>query len=191
MKFRVFMLRVVVFTSILLPAGYADETTDSVSIIQYRWPHGLNEVWQKNSNPLEAPDFPSEDASESEVIDFIKRSHDFAHRFLKEQGAEIPEVTLAVIDPESATLAIRTTEDFHEQINRFVYRALGDVPKIISWAMEVVEAPSADVRRALEQTHLMQDHEELRLSLLKQGRSASLSHGETKPGSLSSHCAGT
>lgn len=193
MKFRAFLSWVVVIGFILPVGGFAAEPSDPLSIKQYRWPYHLSEVWQNDStnNPLRAPDFPSENASEPEVIDFIKRSNDFMHKLLKEQGAVAPDGTMAIVDPESATMAIRTTEDFHEQINRFVYRALGDVPKIISWAMEVVEAPSADVRRALEQTHLMQDHEELRLSLLKQGRSASLSHGETKPGSLSSHCAGT
>lgn len=160
---------------------------DSFSVKQYRWPfvshHGPPD--DDSTGVLAAPVFPAEDATESALIDFIRRSNQFVCDHLNEVGADLPEGTLAVLDPISGTLAIRGTDAVHKQLDFYMHDLQKELPKNLPWTLEVVEASASEVRNGLDQTHLMGDHAGLRTQLLKSGKSISYMQGEAKAGTPS------
>lgn len=184
MNFRAFRLGPVAFAALLLACSMAADGAESFSVKQYRWPPVLSYLSPGDDGAAAQPatDLPPEDASEAVMIDFMRRSNGFVCFVLEEAGAVLPEGTLAVLDPDSGTMAIRVTDSIHEQIDYYMNDLQRDLPRNIPWSLEVVEAPGSEVRKMLGETHRVRNHEGFQAQLLKKGRSISFMQGETKPG---------
>lgn len=99
---------------------------------------------------LRAPAMPPMDTKDDAITEFIKRSH-FAFRArLVEEGITLPAGSLAAIDPENQTLALRTTPAMHERIAAIATRLERSLAKNVHFNVEIIEADAAAVRDALK-----------------------------------------
>lgn len=136
----------------------------------------------KDKITLKPPARPPTDASPEEQEAFLKSSHEVLKEYLAVHEVPLPSGSLACYDPASDTLSLRTTNATHEMMHALSRSAVDQVPKHLSWRLEIVEAPSADVRAALQQCRGRTEHGKLLDALTSKGTVITMMRGETKGG---------
>ncbi len=112
----------------------------------------------KDKSELKAPALPPPSAGQGEQEAFLKRSHEVVKEYLATQEVPLPPGSLACYDAASETLSLRTTNAVHDMMRALSNAYVQEVPKHLSWRLEIVEAPSADVRSALQQCRGRTEH---------------------------------
>lgn len=89
---------------------------------------------------IKAPAMPPADASQEQILQFIKSSNDVVAQYLELQGIPLLKGSLAVLDPEHDVLAVRTVNDTHNIITELANAFLRRVPRYLSFHMHLMEA---------------------------------------------------
>ena len=150
----------------------------------YRLPSPELEIGfvSKERGKLKAPSLPPANASNGEIEIFLKRSHDVIKDYLIQQGVTLPPGSLACYDPASSTLALRAMAVVHDLVKPVVDAHLDRTPKHLAWTLEMIEAPEAAARAAIQEAAPIADHSAVLESLRGKGKSVFTMRGETKPG---------
>lgn len=125
---------------------------------------------------------PPPSATQAEQEAFLKRSHEVLKEYLATQGMPLPPGSLACYDANSGTLSLRTTNAVHDMMRALSNAYVQEVPKHLSWRLEIVEAPSADVRSALQQCRGRTEHGKQLDELTARGVIITTMRGEAKGG---------
>jgi hypothetical protein len=102
--------------------------------------------------------------------------------FLNQQGVTLPAGSLACYDPASSTLALRAMAVVHDLVQPVVDAHLNRIPKHLAWTLEMIEAPEAAARAAIQEAAPIADHAAVLESLRGKGKSIFTMRGETKSG---------
>lgn len=136
----------------------------------------------KDERKLRPPVMPPTDASPQDQEAFLKSSHEVLKEYLAAHEVPPPSGSLACYDPASDTLSLRTTNATHEMMQALSRSAVDQVPKHLSWRMEIVEAASADVRAVLQQCRGRTEHGKQLDELTAKGVSITTMRGECNGG---------
>ena len=138
----------------------------------------------RDNRHLRAPQLPSEKADSKELRAFLVESDRIVREYLSLQGVELPPGTLACHDPASGTFVLRTTDEGHEAMRSFEALALlrSSDPCLVSWLLEILEAPEAAVRKVAVSAGTKPNHHDEYLALLSESRLVACLRGETKSG---------
>ncbi|CAN5706961.1 hypothetical protein BH11VER1_BH11VER1_12690 [soil metagenome] len=113
----------------------------------------------KGLPPSPAPNMPAKDASENEVITFLKSSSAFVSKLLTDHGLEIPQGTLFAYDRDSMTLAVRTNARIHRGLAMNEADSLNHYfPQYVAFDLRLLEADAEVIRTAVKQAPLQSDH---------------------------------
>ena len=150
----------------------------------YRLPSPELEIGfvSKERGKLKAPTLPPVNASNGEIEIFLKRSHDVIKDYLIQQGVTLPVGSLACYDPASSTLALRAMAVVHDLVQPVVDAHLDRTPKHLAWTLEMIEAPEAAARAAIQEAAPIADHAAVLEGLRGKGKSIFTMRGETKSG---------
>ncbi|MFT5468905.1 MAG: hypothetical protein ACI8UO_004018 [Verrucomicrobiales bacterium] len=110
---------------------------------------------------VDAPVLPDLDADEASLRSFIQKSHEFAKEQLKKRGLIFPKGALFVFDPVSVTLAARLPASSQKIVQREVDSIQMRTQKYIAWNVQILEAPAATIRSAMEKAHETPNHLQL------------------------------
>jgi hypothetical protein len=107
---------------------------------------------------LRAPAFPPPSASHGEQEAFIKRSSAVLKEYLHLNGIALPPGSLACYDPASQTLALRAMNTIHGMMDSLSENRLSQLGKHLSWRLETIEAPAAEVQAMVISAQGKTDH---------------------------------
>lgn len=141
--------------------------------------HGFE---SKDKGRLSAPKMPPLEASAAEQEAFLKRSHEVVKEYLFLQEVELPHGSLTCYDSASDTFSLRATNEVHEIVEPLFNAYMRNLPKHLSWRLEIVEAPSADMRAAVKLCQGRIEHGRQLDELITKGRIITTMHGEAKRG---------
>jgi len=134
---------------------------------------------------LRAPAFPPPSASHGEQEAFIKRSHGVLKEYLHLNGIALPPGSLACYDPTSQTLALRAMNTVHGMMNSLAESINNQLPKHLSWRLEIIEAPAAEVQAMMSSAQGKSDHAAQLDQLISKGKIVTSMNGESKGGQQS------
>lgn len=134
---------------------------------------------------VKAPDLPPPSAGQVDQEAFLKLSHEAVKTYLATQEVRLPPGSLACYDPASETLSLRTTNAVHDIVKGLSDSQVHGVTKHLSWRLEIVEAPSAEVRAALQQCRGRTEHGKQLDALTAKGVIITTMRGEAKGGQQS------
>lgn len=77
---------------------------------------------------------------------------------LRFEAVTLPPGSLAVFDPKSRTLVVRTTNATHEQIDSLAMEAQGGLSKFLNFSVYLLEADAGVVREVVSQCATLADH---------------------------------
>lgn len=160
--------------SVLAAAQPSSEAPTAFTIKTYRVP--IDDLG------LEPPALPSPQATIEEQKNFVKSSHDVVKKFLEKQEIVLPPGSLACYDAKSYTLSLRSTEMVHEIMTSLENSILRNATKNVSWRLEIIEAPAADVQVMLTQALGKNDHSAIQETLAMKGKATRTLRGETRGG---------
>jgi hypothetical protein len=125
------------------------------SVKSYSWPTGLLGVCfeVEGNDPMNLPEVPTEEDAESVKV-FIQRSTLVFRESLK----DLPDGSLVVFDRSRQTLAARTTEEGHDLIETMQAEMLSRVVRMLTFQVNLLEAPTADLGALLEEAVKSVDH---------------------------------
>ncbi len=136
----------------------------------------------KDKRELKAPALPPPSAGQGEQEAFLKHSHEVVKEYLATQEVLLPPGSLACYDADSETLGLRTTNAVHDMVEVLSDSYLHHATKHLSWRLEIIEAPSADVRAMVAQCQGQVEHGKLLDALTAKGTVITTMRGETKGG---------
>lgn len=136
----------------------------------------------KDKGKLRAPALPPPSASHGEQEAFLKRSHEVLKEYLAIQGAPLAPGSLACYDPATYTLSLRAMNAVQDMVESLSSTLTSQASKHVSWRLEVVEAPSADVRAMVAQCQGKVEHGKQLDAITSKGSSIITMRGETKGG---------
>lgn len=172
MKKHLFRLRIFLFSTLCfavaaaLPAQEkakpAQDAQGEWSVRVYRYPASelLGGFVSSEHGQLTAPALPAANASEEEIVKFIRRSHFVVDQHLKKAGMTLPPGSLAVFDPRNKTLALRSTGLTHERMAALAAEAERAMPKLVSINVQIIEADKAVVNEAAKLVKAQANHAE-------------------------------
>jgi hypothetical protein len=125
------------------------------SVKSYSWPTGLlgDGLVVEGKGRVWLPEVPTEEEAESVKV-FIQRSTLVFREYLK----DLPDGSLVVFDRSRQTLAARTTEAGHDLIETMQAEMLSQVPRMLTFQVNLLEAPTADLGALLEEAVKSVDH---------------------------------
>lgn len=136
----------------------------------------------KDKGKLRAPKLPPASAGHGEQEAFLKRSHEVVKEYLAIQGVPLPPGSLACYDPNSRTLSLRAMNAVQEMAESLSATLTSQATKHLAWRLEIIEAPSADVRALVSQCRGQVEHGKLLDALTTKGTVITMMRGETKGG---------
>jgi len=170
---RVFVLGLLAWAELLSPSkldaqssndptslGLKAASRGDFSVKVYRMPltELEHEFITKNDAVLQAPKLPDDDAKKTEIIKFLKNSHEITQQFLFKAGLPLPEGSLVVADPGRSTLVVRTTAEMHNEILRLAQDRCNRVAVSLMIQLHLVEADGSLVREMLHKSIEQNDH---------------------------------
>jgi len=162
---RIFLYASLCFTATLSSqsqekAKTSQDTEGEWSLRVYRYPSSelLGGFVSSEQGQLTAPPLPAANATEEQVIKFMRRSHFVVDQHLKMNGIILPPGSLAVFDPKNKTLALRSTGLTHERMAALTAEVERAMPKLVSINVQILEAESSAVNEAVKQVKAQPDH---------------------------------
>jgi|JI6StandDraft_1071083.scaffolds.fasta_scaffold22516_2 hypothetical protein len=131
---------------------------------------------------LRAPAFPPPSASHGEQEAFIKRSSAVLKEYLHLNGIALPPGSLACYDPASQTLALRAMNTIHGMMDSLSENRLSQLGKHLSWRLETIEAPAAEVQAMVISAQGKTDHAAQLEQITTKGTVVTTMNGESKGG---------
>lgn len=136
----------------------------------------------KDKGKLRAPALPPPSASHGEQEAFLKHSHEVLKEYLAIQGAPLAPGSLACYDPATYTLSLRAMNAVQEMVESLSATLTEQASKHVAWRLEVIDAPSADVRAMVAECQGKTDHGKQLDALTAKGAVITTMRGETKGG---------
>jgi len=174
-----FLTLLLVFVTVPLVAQ--EEESDPLSdrnkwsTVSYSFPSNplANGFTSRERGRLIAPELPAEEASDEEVDDFLKRSHQTVAHFLENEGITLPEGSLVTFDPESMTLVARVPGLTHWSIQAMAHGLVSNIEQFIAMKGTMLDLPAAQVSEFTSEATPLLDHSEL-LAELKERESTNI-----------------
>ncbi|MCB1226951.1 MAG: hypothetical protein KDK99_14130, partial [Verrucomicrobiales bacterium] len=137
---------------------------DPWTIKTYRFPRDWigTGIVSKDQKRLSLPEMPASDADAPTIQDYIRRSTAVMKAFFETQGIAFPKGTLLVADPNMEVLTARTVASSHEVLAEIDANYRARLPKVLRFAVEVVEIPETDLPNLLKRAVELPDHATIR-----------------------------
>ncbi|MEM7146383.1 MAG: hypothetical protein AAF591_14705 [Verrucomicrobiota bacterium] len=110
---------------------------------------------------LVAPPLPGAEATDEELREFIRKSSSIATHYLEINGLSLPKGALVIFDPESLTLAARLPRIAQSSVAFTADAFSSEAPRYLSFDQTIIEAPVADLRKAIAEAGKRADHTDL------------------------------
>lgn len=107
---------------------------------------------------LTPPALPAANAKEEDILAFLKRSHFVVGQHMIAAGITLPPGSLAAFDPQNKTLALRSTSLAHERVTALAAQMERNMPRQVSFNVQIIEADGATVREAVKSIAALADH---------------------------------
>jgi hypothetical protein len=143
-----------------IAAKPSQEAQGEWSIEVYRYPASelLGGFVSSEQGQLTAPPLPAANASQEEVVKFLRRSNFVIDQHLKMKGVTLPAGSLAAFDPKNKTLALRSTQLAHERMAALASEEVRVMPMLINFNVQIIEAEAAAVHEAVKQVKAQAEH---------------------------------
>jgi hypothetical protein len=172
------------FASILLvnsPISAAELPNNAFSVELYQIPYSdLFDPYFKEGKTTLSPQIVAGTASETESLAFIREATATTRSHFEGLGLKLPTGSLAALDPEAASLALRTDQLTHAMLRAHSHAAILATPKLIRWEITVIEAATDEVRALVPGA--LEDAAAMLEAVRNAGRVVANLRGETKSG---------
>lgn len=126
----------------------------------YRFPsydlvHGFV---HRERGQLAAPVLPPATAGDQEFQDFLRKSHDVVTQHLRLDSIVLPKGSIAVYDPRTEILVVRTTNAMHEAVEAVSNHHVGRLAQYLTFSIRILEADGKVVREIIKECLAKSDH---------------------------------
>ncbi|RBP39049.1 hypothetical protein DES53_11073 [Roseimicrobium gellanilyticum] len=136
----------------------ADPQAWTVKVYRYPSEALVDGFLVRERGQLAAPPMPKADASEAEILTFLRRSSDVVTQHLRFETVILPKGSLAAFDPVNQTLVVRTTNAMHERIASMSASYVAKLPLYLTFGIRVMEADGAVLREEVKKCATLADH---------------------------------
>lgn len=116
---------------------------------------GFGSVFDKE---LKAPQLPGINATEDEILTFMRESDRISHLYPEIRDLKFPAGSLVLFNPETRMLTARLPRSVHASLENATDRHREQPPKLLELTLVLIEAPGDVVRSLLEKRSTGMDH---------------------------------